>query len=75
MNLGCGLGRVLQGRTLNRSYGLLTEIMKVVGTPKMVFTNLIMTTHMNKITNRPSMNSIATKGYINTYVEILKGGY
>jgi len=47
MNLGCGLGRVLEQRTLNRSYGLLTETIGVVGTPKMV-----MTTHMNKIVNR-----------------------
>ncbi len=52
MNLDCGLGRVLERRTLNRSYELLTETIGVVGTPKMVFTNLIMTTHMNKIVNR-----------------------
>ncbi len=34
-----------------------------------------MITHMNKITNQPPMNSITTRGYINTYVEILIRAY
>jgi hypothetical protein len=41
----------------------------------MLFTNLIMTTHVNKIADRPSMNSIITGGYRSTYVKNLRGGY
>jgi hypothetical protein len=37
------------GRNLNRSLGLLIVTIVVVGTPKMVFINLIMITHVNKI--------------------------
>jgi hypothetical protein len=48
-NLGCGLSRVLAGRNLSRSLGLSIATTRVVGTPYMVFTNPIMTTHENKI--------------------------
>jgi len=41
----------------------------------MVFTNPIMTIHVNKTTNRPPMSSIVVGGYINTYAGNLGGGY
>jgi len=50
-NLGRGSDRMSIGRNLNRSLGLLIVTTVVVGTPKMVFINLIMTTHVNKIAN------------------------
>jgi hypothetical protein len=49
--LSNGLGGVSIGRNLNRSLALPTIITKVVGTPQMVFTNPIMTTHVNRIAN------------------------
>ncbi len=41
----------------------------------MVFTNLIMTTHVNKTTYRPLMNSMAIGGYRNIDVVNPRGGY
>jgi hypothetical protein len=41
----------------------------------MVFTNMIMTTHVNKTANQPPMNSMATRGYRSTYAENLIRGY
>ncbi len=41
----------------------------------MVFTNMIMTTHVNKTANQPPMNSMATKGYKSTYATNLIRGY
>jgi len=41
----------------------------------MVFTNSIMITHVNKITNQPSMSLMATKGYKNANAMNSKGGY
>jgi hypothetical protein len=38
-------------RNLTRSSTLPTIITKVIGTPQMVFTSSIMTTHVNKIAN------------------------
>jgi hypothetical protein len=46
--LGSGLGGVSIIRNLNQSLALLA-IIGVVGIPQMVFTNPIMTTHVNKI--------------------------
>jgi hypothetical protein len=48
--LGSGLGGVLARWKLNGSSTLPTTI-GVVGTPQMVFTNLIMTIHVNRTTN------------------------
>ncbi len=48
-----GLGEVSVGRNLTR----------VVGTPQMVFTNSIMTIHVNKITKWPPMSSIVVRRY------------
>ncbi len=41
----------------------------------MVFTNIIMTTHVHKTTDKPPMNLIATRKYRNINVESLKRGY
>jgi hypothetical protein len=48
--LGSGLGGVSVGWKLNGSSALPTTI-RVVGTPQMVFTNLIMITHVNRTAN------------------------
>jgi hypothetical protein len=72
-NLGCGLGGVSMERNMNRSLGLLAVTIGVVGTPQMVFINPIMTTHINRTTNRPLMSSIAVGRYININVENLRG--
>jgi len=47
--LGSGLGGVSIIRNLNQSLALLIAIIGVIGIPQMVFTNPIMTTHVNKI--------------------------
>jgi hypothetical protein len=66
-NLGHGLGGLSEGRNLSKSSRLPTTT-DGVGTPQMVFTNLIMTTRVNKNADQPPMNSIAAKGYKNTDV-------
>ncbi len=66
--LGSGSGGILAIRNLSQSLTLPTTIIRVIGTPQMVFTNSIMTTHVNKIANRPLMNSLAPKGYKNADV-------
>jgi len=62
-------------RKLSGSMTLPTATTRVVGTPQMVFTNPIMTTHVNRIENRPPMNSMATGRYRNVDVVNPKGGY
>jgi len=51
INLGCGSRGVSTGRNLSRSLRILVATTRVVGTPHMVFTNPIMTTHVNRTTN------------------------
>ncbi len=46
--LGNGSSGVLARRKLNGSLTLPTTTTRVVGTPQMVFINLIMTTHVNR---------------------------
>jgi hypothetical protein len=55
INLSRGLGEFFTRRNLNRSLGLLAENIGVVGTPRMVFTNLITTIHVHKTIDRPPM--------------------
>jgi len=74
-NVGCGLSRVLKGRKLNKSLGLPTTTIGIVETPRMVFTNLIMNTHVNKIVDEPSMSLITIGGYKGIDVENPKEGY
>ncbi len=71
-NLGRGLGGVLARRNLSRSSGIPISTTRIVGTPQMVFTNLIMTTYVNRTLNQPSMNSIIARRYINTNVGNLR---
>jgi hypothetical protein len=47
-NLGSGSDGVSTRRNLNRSLTLLTTTTRVVGTPRMVFTDLIMIIHVNR---------------------------
>jgi hypothetical protein len=47
---------VLVVRNLNRNLALPTTISRVIGTPQMVFTNPITTTHVNKTIDRLLMN-------------------
>jgi hypothetical protein len=74
-NLGHGLGRVSTKRNLSKSLGILVTTIGIVGTPQMVFTNPIMTTHVKRTTDRPSMSLMVTRGYKNAYVGNLGGGY
>jgi hypothetical protein len=48
VKLGSGLGGVSIIRNLSRSLTLLATTTRVVGIPQMVFTNPIMTIHVNK---------------------------
>jgi hypothetical protein len=73
--LGSGLGGILAKRNLNRSSTLPIIITRVVGTFQMVFTNLVMTTHVNRTPNRPPMISMATRGYRSVNVMNLRRGY
>jgi hypothetical protein len=54
---------------------LPTTTIIVVGTSHMVFTNLIMTTHVNRITNQPPMNSMDVGRYRSTNAINPIGGY
>jgi len=74
INLGRGLNGFSMGRKLNRSLGLPTTNTRVVGTPQLVFTNQIMTTHAHKTINQPPMSSIAIERYRNTNAEDPKKG-
>jgi hypothetical protein len=73
--LGSGLGGVLVIRNLSRSLALPTTTTRVVGIPQMVFTNPITIIHVNRIANRPLMNSMATKRCRSVDVVHSKGGY
>jgi hypothetical protein len=48
---------------------------RIIGTPQMVFTNSITTTHVNRIANRPLMNSMVAGGHRSANAANLKGGY
>ncbi len=74
-NLGSGLGGISTRKNLSRSLALPIFITRIVGTPQMVFTNPIMTIHVNRTTNQPLMNSMVVGGYINTNVTNLRGAY
>jgi hypothetical protein len=69
-NLSLGLGGVLTQRNLSRSLGLLIAITRVIRTPRMVFTNLIMTIHVNRTVDRPLMNLVTTRRYKGTMLKI-----
>jgi hypothetical protein len=73
--LGSGLGGILAGWKLSGSTTLPITIIRVVGTPQMVFTNSIMTTHVNRIVDQPSMSSRVARGYRSANVVNPRGGY
>jgi hypothetical protein len=54
---------------------LPTTTTGVVDIPQMVFTNPIMTIHVNRNIDRPLMSSMAIGKYKSAYVTHLKGGY
>ncbi len=58
VNLSHGLGGFSMRRNLNKSLGLPAVNIRVVGTPQMVYTNPIMTTHVHKTIDIPLMSSI-----------------
>jgi hypothetical protein len=63
---------MLARKKLSGNLTLLTTSIEVIGTPQMVFTNLVMTTHVNRTIDRPSMNSTTIKGYKSANVVIRK---
>jgi hypothetical protein len=54
---------------------LSTTTTRVVGTSQMIFTNLIMTTHVNRIIDRPPTNSMVVGGYKSVDAINLTRGY
>ncbi len=60
---------------MNGSSTLPTTTTRVVGIPQMVFTNLIMTTRVNRTANQPLTSSMAIGGYINVNATNIKKGY
>jgi hypothetical protein len=59
--LGSGSNGVLAGRKLKGSLALLIATIGVVRTPQLVFTNPIMTTHVNRTIDRPPMSSMVAR--------------
>jgi len=60
--LGSGIGGVLIGRNPSQSSTLPTATTKVASIPQMVFTNPIMTIHVNRIVDQPLMISMVAGG-------------
>ncbi len=54
---------------------LPTTIIGDVGTPQMVFTNPIMTTHVNRTIDQPPLSSMVVGRYISADVTNPKRGY
>jgi hypothetical protein len=73
--LGSGLEVIFVGRNLSQSSALPIITITVVGTPQMFFTNSILITHVNKITDQPLMNSMDVGGYRSVDATNKKGGY
>jgi hypothetical protein len=73
--LGSRSDRISTRRKLNGSLTLPTINARVVGTPHMVFTNLIMTTHVNRNANRPPMSSMVIRMYKSVNATNPKRGY
>jgi len=73
--LGSGSGGILTRRKLNGSSTLPTTTTRVVGTPQMVFTNLILIIHVYRITNQPPMSSMDVGGYKSANAMNPKRGY
>jgi len=69
--IGWSLGK----KELSGSSTLPTTTIGVVGTSQMVFTNLIMTTRVNRIVDQPPMSSMAIKRYKSANAMNLRRGY
>jgi hypothetical protein len=74
-NLGNASGGVSTRKNLSWSLVLPITTIGIVGTHQMVFTNPIMSTYMNRIVDRPPMNSMATGGYKSIDATNPRGGY
>jgi hypothetical protein len=73
--LGSESGGVSIIKNLSPSSTLPTTIIGVVCTPQMVFTNSVMTIHVNRTANRPSMSSKAIGRNRRVDATNLGGGY
>jgi hypothetical protein len=73
--LGNGLGGVSARRKLSGSMALSTTTTRVVGTSQMIFTNLMMTIHVNTTIDRPPMSSMVVGGYKSADAMNLTRGY
>ncbi len=73
--MGSGLNGISARKKLSGSSTLPTTTNGVIGSPHMVFTTLIMTTHVNRATNQPLMNSMATRKYKSADAMNPRGGY
>jgi hypothetical protein len=62
IKLGNASSGISTQRKFSGSLTLPTTIIRVVGKLQMVFTNLIMTTQVNKIANQPPMSSMVLEG-------------
>ncbi len=60
---------------MSQSLAIPVVITRVFSIPQLVFTNSIMTTHVNKIVDRPLMSSMAVGRYKSLDVMHPKGGY
>ncbi len=75
IKLGNGLGGIPARRNSSQSLTLLIAITRVVGTSEMVFTNSIMTIHVNRTIDQPLMSSMAIRGYRSANAMNPRGGY
>jgi hypothetical protein len=66
---------ILVGKSLSQSLVLPTTTIRVVGTHKMVFTNLIMTNYVNRIVGQPLMSSMVARRYKSANAMNPRGGY
>ncbi len=73
--LGSESSGVSATRTLSQSLALPTTTTIVVGTPQVVFTNIITTTHVNMTIDWPLMNSMVVGGYKSADVVNPRGRY
>ncbi len=73
--LGSGSDGIWVRRNLSQSLALPITTIGVIGTPHMVFTNMIMTIDVNMTTYRPLMSSMAIGRYRNIDVANPRGGY
>jgi len=73
--LGSKLSGVLTIRNLNQSLAPPIATTRVIGILQMVFTNLIMTTHVNRTLNRPLTSFMAAGGCKSIDAMHPSGGY